>query len=87
MLIDVKMPTIVGIIVGILIFMIKIKLMLSLVEHEHFFNTLGPGMAILSLLLNSNCDNGLYRFRRNKLSICLHTCISSRCTDSSETYM
>ena len=31
-----------------------------------FFITLGPGMAIFSLLLNSICDNGLYRFRRNK---------------------
>ena len=55
----------------------------------NIFIKLGPEMTILSLLLNSNFDNELYRFRRNKLSICLYTwqCISCRCTDSSETYM
>ena len=39
MLINVKMPTI----VGILTFMSRINFVLSLVEHEKSFTTLGPG--------------------------------------------
>ena len=41
MLINVKMPTI----VGILIFMSRVNLLLSLVEHEKKFYNLGPGLA------------------------------------------
>ena len=40
LLINVKMPTV----VGILTFMSRIKFMLSLVEHEKSFITPGPGL-------------------------------------------
>ena len=48
MLINVKMPTI----VGILTFMSRINFMLSRVEHENSFITLGPG---LMSILGPNC--------------------------------
>ena len=47
MLINVKMPTI----VGILTFMSRIKFMLSRVEHEKSFITSGPGKPRLARIL------------------------------------
>ena len=43
MLINVKMPTI----VGILTFMSRINFLLSLVEHEKSFITSGPGLLLM----------------------------------------
>ena len=47
MLINVKMPTI----VGILTFMSRVNFVLSLVEHEKSFITLGPGSKLFETLM------------------------------------
>ena len=59
MLINVKMPTI----VGILTFMSKINFVLSCVEHEKSFITSRPGQT----LQNTVSDQGLYCLHANRM--------------------